>query len=134
MSALAAIPDLWPTDFGADTEPSPSSILRQQGYKLGERTNQVVYGEVESLASVNGWFEHTMYLAAPYLKARQRIVTVTHQTQLYPARVSAEPVGNFEVHTASELTTRLKVIFASPQIVDLIRSLLAQARDLDADE
>ena len=47
MSATATIPDLWPTDFGVGTEPTPSTILRQQGYILGERTKDVVYGEVE---------------------------------------------------------------------------------------
>ncbi len=133
MSALAAIPDLWPTDFGADTEPSPSSILRQQGYKLGERTNQVVYGEVESRETDSGQFEHAMYLSAPYLKVKRGLVTVTHGIGLYPATVSGGK-GSPVVHSATELSDRLKGIFASPYVVDLIRSLLAQTRDLDADE
>lgn len=133
MTTLTTIPDLWPADFGTDQEPSPASILRQQGYKLGERTNQIIYGEVESRETDSGQFEHAMYLSAPYLKVKKGLVTVTHPVALYPANVSGA-TGSFVVRSATELSDRLKAGFASPYVVDLIRSLLAQARDLDADE
>lgn len=138
MSATAtpSDADLWPDDLEPKGEPSPASILRQQGYRLGARTEQVVYGEVESRYT-DGKFTHTMYLSAPYLKLRQPIVVVEHDIPNYPANAAltfadgrrAVQVG--DRRSAVDLKHTLRDFFKSPDVVLLIQSLLAQARDLD---
>jgi hypothetical protein len=49
MSAIATIPDWWPADLNVGKKLSPPTVLRQQGNILGERTHDVVFGEVESI-------------------------------------------------------------------------------------
>lgn len=139
MSATATELDLWPADLEPKGEPSPSAILRQQGYRLGERTGDVIYGEVESIYE-NGEFRHTLVLIASYLKLRRRLVEVKHKLEPYPAEVWAldtkgDPLWPRTVHDAQQLREFLKdLVFSNPDTVHLIQSLLAQTRDLDADE
>ncbi len=139
MSATATATglDLWPQDLEPKGQPSPSAILRQQGYRLGERTDQVVYGEVESLHE-NREFRHTLVLTASYLKLRQPIVAVKHKLSPYPADVwsmndRGDTVEARQVRDAEQLREFLREVFKYPTTIDLIQSLLAQTRDLDAD-
>jgi hypothetical protein len=136
MSATATIPDLWPTDFGVGSEPTPSTILRQQGYILGERTKDVVYGEVEWKQEELGKFRHTLYLTAPYLKLRQPVLFVQHGLTPYPAEVAQLTQHGGEhrrqkVESSAEFMTLVRDILASPHIVQLVGSLIAQAREMD---
>lgn len=137
MNATATIPDLWPTDFNVGSEPSPATILRRQGYILGERTQDVVYGEVESSLSADGAnFHHTLFLTAPYCKVRQPVLTATHGLSGYPAELTLQfRVGDryksVRADDPSGYTEKLRELLASPQIVELVRSLIAQAREMD---
>lgn len=133
----ATEPDLWPTDLEPKGEPAPAAILRQQGYRLGERTQDALYGEVES-HHVDGKLRHTMFLTASGLKLRRPLVFVEHPIlpHPYPARVSSLSPGFTtlearRVGDASELREFLKEIFQYPLTVELIRALLANDRDLD---
>jgi hypothetical protein len=141
MSATAITPDadLWPDDLKPTGEPSPSAILRQQGYRLGERTDQVVYGEVDSKLE-NDLLRHTMSLSSSYLKLSRPLLVV--ETRLvpspYPAQVWAvddrgDPLPGLSrsVQNARQLRDFLKEVFRFPKTVELIRALLAQAQDLD---
>lgn len=135
MSATTE-PDLWPVDLEPKGEPSPSAILRQQGYRLGERTKDVVYGEVDSRYE-DGKFTHTMYLSAPYLKLRRPVVVVEHEVSSYPANAALTSADGgrtgqrADIKDAADLRDILRRFFQQHDVVDLIRSLLAQARDLD---
>jgi hypothetical protein len=137
MSATATIPDLWPEDFGVkDKQPLPSAILRQQGYRLGERTRDAVFGEVESTQESPGRFLHTLWLSAPYLKVRQYALLVRHGLEGYPAEVSlldgnGHHLRKETAHSADEFMTYVREMLAAPHIVQLIGSLISQARDLD---
>lgn len=136
MSATATIPDLWPTDFGVGTEPTPSTILRQQGYILGERTKDVVYGEVEWKQEEQGKFRHTLYLTAPYLKLRQPVLFVLHGLAPYPVDVvqlsqHGGEVRREKVTNADDFMTRVRGLLGEPYIVQLVGSLIAQAREID---
>ena len=137
MSAIATIPDLWPEDFGLkDKEPSPSAILRQQGYRLGQRTQDAVFGELESKQESPGRFLHTLWLSAPYLKLRQYAIYVRHGLDQYPVEVvllNADG-GHVRKETANNPEQFMSVVremLAAPHIVQLIGSLISQARDLD---
>jgi hypothetical protein len=136
MSATATIPDLWPTEFNVGPEPTPSTILRQQGYILGERTRDVVFGEVESRQESPGRFIHTLWLSAPYLKLRQYALIVRHGLEGYPADVTLLDAGGQHLRketavNAEQFMTVVREMLAAPHIVQLIGSLIAQARDLD---
>jgi len=138
-TATAADVDLWPEDLEPKGEPSPSAILRQQGYRLGERTGDVVYGEVESQYE-NGEFIHTMYVAASYLRVRKPVLQVRHNLALYPATFHFPGTngefgrGVFTANTVDEFREQLREQLRSSDIVWLIQSLIAQARDLDTNE
>jgi len=150
MSA-AAIQDLWPTDLEpADSEPTPVAILRQQGHLLGQRTGNAVYCEVESLdaqdASVGRQpttFTHTLFLISAYVGYSRPILRVQHDLDIYPATVTSFatddpkclfPLEKIEVKNAKKMYSVLKKVFARPDVVAAIQSLLRQTRDLDADE
>lgn len=136
MSVTATIPDLWPTDFGVGSEPTPSTILRQQGYILGERTKDVVYGEVEWKQEELGKFRHTFYLTAPYLKLRQPVLFVLHGIAPYPADVAqltqhGGELRRDKVTNAEDFMSRVRAALNEPFVVQLVGSLIAQARELD---
>lgn len=137
MSATATIPDLWPEDFGVkDKQPLPSAILRQQGYRLGERTRDAVFGEVESTQESPGRFLHTLWLSAPYLKLRQYALLVRHGLEGYPADVSlldsnGSLIREEKADDADHFMSIVRKMLAAPHIVQLIGSLISQARDLD---
>lgn len=135
MSATATIPDLWP-DFNIGSEPAPSTILRQQGYILGERTKDVVFGEVEWKQEEPGKFRHTLYLSAPYLKLRQPVLFVLHGLAPYPAEVAqlSQQGGELrrdKVGNAEDFMTRVRGVLGEPHIVQLVGSLIAQAREVE---
>ncbi len=130
------IPSLWP-EFHVDTQPSPLSILRQQGFKLGEMTRNFVYGEVESKQkNPGGGFTHTLYIQAPFLKVRQYSIMLTHSIDQYPVQaVLLNAQGNHvqteNANSATELIAVLKQMFQAEHIVKLVSSLIAQSRDIE---
>lgn len=135
MSATATIPDLWPTDFNVGSEPSPATILRQQGYILGERTRNVVFGEVESSMAGEA-FSHHFFINAPFCKVRQFTLIASHGLQPYPVRLVVVGVGGVHLREATAANAEhfselLRAMLASPQIIQLVGSLMAQAREID---
>lgn len=138
MSATTTIPDLWPTDFNVGSEPSPSTILRQQGYILGERTGDVVYGEVESKLEGPGRFLHTLFLSSPFVKLRQYALIARHGLAPYPAEVTllsanGEHLRHETATTHERFMSVMREMLASPHITQLVGSLIAQARQVDDD-
>src|SRR5262245_12465822 len=84
------VPDLWPPDFGTSSLPSPASILRQQAHILGQRTRNVVVGEIESHSGkVDGsvQFRHEFSLTAPLLDFQERILHIRHGVEVYPVEL-----------------------------------------------
>jgi hypothetical protein len=134
------IPDLWPTSFGDAGPPTPVAILRQQGVLLGQKTGNLVYGEVHSRATGLGEFAHTFEVTAPLLGYRHPILVVTHKVSPYPAQLSAPPAtvgpNQFQISTkttaasASEFMERLREWFQSEGTIKLLQSLIAQSTDL----
>lgn len=130
----ATIPDLWPSDFGTSKQPSPASILRQQAFLLGQRTQNLVVGEVESRAEKPAGFLHVFYLTAPLLDFRQALLHVRHGIDFYPAELAVYDEGghhlaNASLADASGFMTELKRHLAADRVVTLIRSLVDQCRD-----
>ncbi len=146
MSTVATARDLWPDDLAPLTpEPTPAAILRQQGRLLGQKTGNAVYGEVRSEQDGNGpsevrpnKFTHSFQLTSGYLRYSRPILYVQHGLQPYPADViSVKPDGSgnhilkVSVQTAKELESRLREAFALDEVKEIIRSLVAQAQDVE---
>jgi hypothetical protein len=70
------VPDLWPEDFGQLDMPTPLSILKQQGVYLGQRTNNVVIGQVRSLAGAD-FVRHYFELSAPLMAYNYDLFTLS---------------------------------------------------------
>src|SRR4051794_15053321 len=90
----ATIPNLWPDSFGEPPEPTPVAILRQQGILLGQKTGNLVYGEVQSRALPSGEFMHILQITAPLLAFRQAVAVVIHKVDLYPLLVGRAKLGD----------------------------------------
>ena len=95
------IPDLWPEKLITRTITSPASILRQQGYILGEKTKNYIIGKVESsvlpehvyhhdmlnLRSKTGTesiFIHNFNLSCEILDYRINLFNIRNYKELYP--------------------------------------------------
>ena len=100
--------DLWPDQIDVASIVPPIVILREQATVLGERTKGLVRAEVESTeqprdgieeyledvipAEARVVHEHTLYLVAPALdNYRYSLLSVSHDFQPYPCRVSFHP-------------------------------------------
>ena len=137
------IPNLWPESFGDPGPPTPVAILRQQGLLLGQKTSNLVYGEVHSRATGPGAFSHTFEIAAPLLAYRHPVVVVTHGVNPYPAQLSPPQVTSgpdqyrmppkVAANSSEEFLERLKAFFQSPETVRLLHSLVAQSVDIGAE-
>jgi hypothetical protein len=137
------VKDLWPPTFAPLGDPTPVTILRQQGYLLGRKTQNLVYGEVRSRKRAVGEFEHTLSVTAATLGYSQPIVTVTHGVDPYPAVLSKPSYtggpDRFAVQPSSTATTpeefvsELEKYLTSEGTVLLIRSLVTQCQDFDAE-
>jgi hypothetical protein len=58
--------NLWPADVGTSTIVPPLAILRRQAVALGERTQGLLEGQVETLTE-RGEFTQVFYVVAPSL-------------------------------------------------------------------
>jgi hypothetical protein len=139
--STATIPDLWPTDLDpSDSEPPPAAILRQQGQLLGQRTGNVVYGEVESQSNTGqsgDEFNHYFYLNCAYLGYRRLLLSVRHGLAPYPAQFFSKTLpesrdaSEHRISSSDGLVDALRDTFAREDVVKVIRSLRTQMRDLD---
>jgi hypothetical protein len=139
------IPDLWPVDLVTTRGPSPASILRQQGYLLGQKTRNFVVGQVNSSGSPDE-FNHEFWVSAPLLNVRVRLCLVQHGVRFYPARVKAFHVirtapdhvplerARYEATNLDQFTELIKSILAEEDVRELIQSLTDQSLDLHAEE
>ncbi len=132
-----AIPDLWPDDIVAAAEPSPATVLRQQGYLLGQKTRNFVVGEVKSSGSATE-FNHEFWISAPLLNVRVRLLWVQHGLQFYPAKVRVFQIkdhtaqrGSYDAADLGQFTAIIKSILADDDVRELIRSLTSQCLDLE---
>ena len=62
---------------------TPVSILREQAALLGDKTKQLVTGEVQ-MSTTGNLFVHSFYVAAPTLNYRYELFRVQHPAAFYP--------------------------------------------------
>lgn len=120
--------DLWPDDISqpADIQ-TPLFILKEQAAFLGQKTNNLVEGQVATDPTNTG-FIHTFYLVAPALGGyKYGLFKVAHPIDLYPASINFE--GKWvTTKSQEEFIEQLKEVFAHNKTKSVIQALKAQSQ------
>jgi hypothetical protein len=126
---MPEIASLWPTDFGEVAVLTPVAVLRQQGAALGQQTQNIVYGRVQTVGDGQLFYQNFSLYCAP-LTYETHLLQVTHGIDLYPAQVivSGEPSPPLTAASPDELKERLKEVFAREKTKKTIASLIAQSK------
>jgi hypothetical protein len=125
---MTQINSLWPTDFGEVAVLTPVAILRQQGEALGQQTQNIVVGRVETTGD-GQFFYQNFYLYCSPLGYQTHLLQVRHGIDLYPAEIIVTGEGSpVTVASSDELKTKLKEVFAHERTKKTIASLIAQSK------
>ncbi len=118
--------DLWPDNIGDSKLITPVAILKEQAVLLGEKTKQLVVGEV-STGILGPMFVHSFCISAPTIKYRYELFTASHAINFYPLTVQFASqktlLGNEDAFRA-----KLKSIFSDAHTLTVVHSILAQVR------
>jgi hypothetical protein len=118
--------DLWPSNIADANLTTPVSILKQQAALLGEKTRQLVTGEVTTQTSGN-MFVHYFFIVAPTLNYRYELFQIKHGINFYP--IALEHLKQTaRIESEAAFLDKLKEIFSSQHTVNTVQSLLGQVR------
>lgn len=131
------IPDLWPEKLIRATSVSPASILREQGYKLGEKTQNYVLGKITSNFGSDGKFMHEFSINCDLVTFESPLLSIKHDLSFYPADLviyenTFSSRVQHKVSDVGDLEQVLRGYFSQPGLADLISSLYAQCLDVDS--
>ncbi len=144
--------DLWPKDImnGVTKIKAPVAILKEQGSLLGEKTDNIIIGEVRTVKTIaigreyeSGSFSYRFLIVSPILGYSYSLFIITHKIDLYPVEVLnldeeiCRELG-FEFDKRknplviakgeSEFKDLLRIIFNSTKVKGMIAAILAQAQ------
>ena len=121
--------DIWPDDIAVSTEVPPVVILRRQAAALGEKTKNIVEGEVKS-DGAQGEFNHHFYIKAPALgNYKYHLFSAHHGAKFYPVRVTrADAAKPVVASSEGEFIGLLEQISRSKEAKEVISSLVAQSQ------
>lgn len=142
--------DLWPEGIETNRVKSPVTILREQGSLLGQKTKNLVQGEVMESGEQKQLFSYSFFIVAPALSHyRYKLFTIRHDVSLYPVRVDVEdrifdeidsqfqyeqldPDGELissylQANSEEEFLNLLREIFKSQKAKNVVTSLLSQS-------
>jgi hypothetical protein len=124
------IPDLWPASLEVVQVVPPVAILRQQGALLGQRTQNLVYGEVHASEASENQFHFDFDLMAPVLgEYRYRLFSIRHGLSLYPVEIlTAESETPLRAADQPQFLDRLRSVLASAETQRVVGALLAQSK------
>ncbi|MGB7555968.1 MAG: hypothetical protein WBM04_16470 [Candidatus Korobacteraceae bacterium] len=121
------MPDnLWPENIADSNLTTPVTILKEQAALLGEKTRQLVKGEVVTQPTGN-LFVHYFYIVAPTLSYKFELFTLQHSVNFYPL-VMKYLNNTISLSNESDFKDKLKEIFAAPHTLNVVHSILAQVR------
>jgi len=122
-----------PEDFWPEITPgkmaTPVALLREQAGLLGQKTRNLVVGEVRS-GQKGEEFTHNLNLVAPALgRYTYTALTISHGIALYPVAIQnrVRQTRPFVVRSEEELKDALKDILSSEEMKHLIEALIAQS-------
>ncbi|GAB4231481.1 MAG: hypothetical protein Kow00121_59790 [Elainellaceae cyanobacterium] len=142
--------DLWPEGIETNRVKSPVTILREQGSLLGQKTKNLVQGEVMESSGRENLFVYSFFIVAPALSHyRYKLFTIRHDVSLYPVRVDVEdrifdevdsqfqtgrsdPDGEpllsyLQADSEEKFLELLREIFKSQKAIQVVTSLLSQS-------
>lgn len=135
---------LWPNVLPAPKFKPPATILKEQAAILGQMTQNIVKGVVETFKGGHDHLTLAFHIVAPALDNYSFVLfEVTHKaTQVYPVEIVSTVViptdipgrqrGIWKAHNENQFRTSLKRIFAHPKTTTAIQSLMAQSEGLPA--
>jgi hypothetical protein len=85
--------DLWPDDIATKRVRAPITILREQAAVLGQKTRNLVQGDVVNnpRTSTSEYFTYDFYIEAPTLDSYSyKLLSVYHHISLYPLEINVE--------------------------------------------
>lgn len=118
--------DFWPANIAESNLITPITILKEQAALLGEKTRQLVKGEVVTQAT-GDMLVHYFYIVAPTLNYRYELFSISHHVNFYPV-VLRSANNSTTLRTEAEFKEKLKEIFAAQHTVNVVHSILAQVR------
>lgn len=123
---------LWPDSIEvADHEVAPISILKEQAALLGQKTQNLVIAEVDSLViDERELVANIFYLVAPALNNyRYQLFTALHEfEEFYPLEINVTfDEQKLTVTSEEELLNTLANIFSHPKTIRIIQSMLLQS-------
>jgi hypothetical protein len=121
------IVDLWPPEVGTTTIVPPLAILRRQAVILGERTQNLIEGQVETLTQGER-FRQRFYIVAPSLDYKYLLFEIQHDVIGYPVTVVERDGIPFQLDTQEEFVNWLKQTLSSDETRRVVASLLSQVK------
>ena len=118
--------DFWPANIADSNLVTPITILKEQAALLGEKTRQLVKGEVVTQTTGN-LFVHYFYIAAPTLNYKFELFNVSHLVNFYPLTLTYLNTVS-QIKSEAEFKEKLKEILAAPHTLNVVHSILAQVR------
>jgi len=126
---MPASEDFWPSDIGQSNIITPVAMMREQAALLGDKTNQQVTANVQSLGGAPTQLNWSFQLVSPALgNYRYELFRVTHPLALYPATVGWEGHPTMSIDSEEAFRVALKQILGSDQTKKIVQALLAQAK------
>ncbi len=118
--------DFWPANIAESNLITPITILKEQAALLGEKTRQLVKGEVVT-QTTGTLLVHYFYIVAPTLNYRFELFNIEHHVNFYPL-VLRYLNNTTSLSTEAAFKTKLKEILASQHTLNVVHSILAQVR------
>jgi hypothetical protein len=119
--------NLWPDDIADTAFVTPVSILKEQAAALGEKTGQLVVGEVLSSSS-GDTFYHRFVISAPALgNYNFELFSLQHGISFYPMQAGWRGTG-YSFSSEQQFIDWLKMVFRDQSTKNVIQSILAQLR------
>ena len=136
--------DLWPMDFGGGSNlKAPSVILKEQGLLLGQKTANIVIGEVKRAEPAThdeiGKFSYRFLISCPSFGYSYELFSIIHEVVFYPLTIIIEDndvrielhfpprISKMRIKNEEAFKYQLKRIFNTKKLKTIISSLLAQA-------
>lgn len=124
---------LWP-DFKFDDVKTPLAILQEQANELGNKTKNIVTGEIITTEAFDEKENQMVLIYQFYIKApilsnyRFLLFRLLQRNTLYPLDIYFDPdKTKIEGIKKEEFLDKLKEIFSNPKTEEIVKSLYAQS-------
>ncbi|MGK7880377.1 MAG: hypothetical protein AB4060_09800 [Crocosphaera sp.] len=133
--------DLWPDEIKTTEIISPVTIIKEQGKILGQKTNNIVVGEVKLMHSTEFPFAYGFILVCSTINYEYKLFDFVFPIEMYPVRIIPDAsIANelslsprnpeIKIESEEDFTDILRKIFSAQKTVKIITSLIAQSKDI----